>query len=531
MLHKNIYAIRKINPILARRITLPVHSDHIVKKDKKIGYRLHETVYPLQLSTKKIQRFRRVAPQKSEVLLWGCALGDLLDVLLEKGNRVVVWERDPWLLRMLLQRRYFGDFLERGQLQILLGADIVTERERLSTWKQISHPFFATLYRFERSLVQGPHKPIGMLCRGELFIDDVSEILLEMGYALYIWDVEHMSHDEVLYAVVNVKPTFCITINYRYGLAEIVERMQIPLLVWEIDPAMDEIRPTQSTTSHTHIFTWNPKHVARYREAGFQNGYYLPLATNEKRCFPKASRDNISKRFHADVSFVGATLHQSGEHYRDVFLDAYVRWSQKDDGKEKFDALITEQAKDWSHFYVSQLLQTFFPNFYASMQQGDISLEALLGEYLAYQKRRAYVESLDIYDAAIWGDRSWRLCTKNYRGYAGHRLEVVDIYRASHINIDINRIYQPDIVTMRVFDVIASGGFVLAEYSTTLDELFVLGTEIETYRTLDELHEKINYYLCHPQQRRKIVEAGRKKVTAEHTMKRRLHHMLSYISL
>jgi len=102
---------------------------------------------------------------------------------------------------------------------------------------------------------------------------------------------------------------------------------------------------------------------------------------------------------------------------------------------------------------------------------------------VAYLKRRTYVQSLEEYDTAVWGDRSWHLCTGKYRGYAGHRIEVVDIYRASIINIDINRIYQPEIVTMRVFDVIAAGGFVLAEYSSSLKEIFVVGSEIETYRT------------------------------------------------
>ena len=128
----------------------------------------------------------------------------------------------------------------------------------------------------------------------------------------------------------------------------------------------------------------------------------------------------------------------------------------------------------------------------------------------------------------IWGDRRWG-GIPNYRGQAGHLREVVHIYRHSAINIDINRIYQSDIITMRVFDVIASGGFILTEYTPALDDVFDVGVEIATYRTMEELVEKVDYYLAHPQERQKIIDAGRARVLREHTMAHRADRMLSEI--
>lgn len=40
---------------------------------------------------------------------------------------------------------------------------------------------------------------------------------------------------------------------------------------------------------------------------------------------------------------------------------------------------------------------------------------------------------------------------------------------------------------MQIFDIMACGGFVLADYSRELDEIFEIGREVETYRTIDEL--------------------------------------------
>ena len=207
LLQKNIHTLRKLYPTLAKRISWPVESSHIIEKDNKIGYVLHDTPYPISLPRKKIQRFAKHAPYAKDVLLWGCGVGDILDVLLAKQNNIVLWERDPWLLRLLLRRRDFEPFLRSGQLRILLGADIVLERDNLQNHQLMGHPFFSSLYLFEKSIVSKPQAPIVFLCRGELFVNDVGNILKERGYAVYVWDVEHLSHDEVVYGALNAKPS------------------------------------------------------------------------------------------------------------------------------------------------------------------------------------------------------------------------------------------------------------------------------------------------------------------------------------
>ena len=64
-----------------------------------------------------------------------------------------------------------------------------------------------------------------------------------------------------------------------------------------------------------------------------------------------------------------------------------------------------------------------------------------------------------------------------YMGSAGHTYEISKIYYASRINIDISRLYQMDIIPMRIFDIITCGGFVLAEYSREFDEIFKIGRD------------------------------------------------------
>ena len=232
-----------------------------------------------------------------------------------------------------------------------------------------------------------------------------------------------------------------------------------------------------------------------------------------------------TSKYGCSVSFVGASLIDQGQHYRTVFLTSYAQWSGKDDGVHKLEKMMNQQSKDWSTFLIPELLVEFFPKFSVAMADAHVSLSSLLGEWTASLKRREYVQALHHFQPNVWGDRQWS-SFPNYRGQAGHLHEVVHIYRNSEISVDINRIYQPDIVTMRVFDVIASGGFILTEHSPALESLFEVGTEVATYRTLEDLVEKVDYYLNHPEKRRAIVEAGRERVQKEHTMKHRIDRML-----
>ena len=51
----------------------------------------------------------------------------------------------------------------------------------------------------------------------------------------------------------------------------------------------------------------------------------------------------------------------------------------------------------------------------------------------------------------------------------------------------------------------------LHERNPDVLELFEEGKEIECYATVEELVEKIDYYLAHPEERKAIAEAGHRR--------------------
>jgi spore maturation protein CgeB len=92
--------------------------------------------------------------------------------------------------------------------------------------------------------------------------------------------------------------------------------------------------------------------------------------------------------------------------------------------------------------------------------------------------------------------------------------------------VDLGRLYQMDIVTMRVFDVMACGAFVLAERSHDLGSAFDIGVEVDCWATPRELVAKVAHYLEHPRAARELARRGREAVLERHTIQARVAHML-----
>lgn len=86
-----------------------------------------------------------------------------------------------------------------------------------------------------------------------------------------------------------------------------------------------------------------------------------------------------------------------------------------------------------------------------------------------------------------------------------------------------------DDVVMRVFEVMATGSFLLTNWIPTIEELFTDGKHLVLYRSEEEMIEKARYYLDHENERQKIAEAGYQEVMAKHTINHRLQTILKTV--
>lgn len=102
------------------------------------------------------------------------------------------------------------------------------------------------------------------------------------------------------------------------------------------------------------------------------------------------------------------------------------------------------------------------------------------------------------------------------------------VYTRSKINLVLSKLELGDVVHERIFNIGACGGFALAEHRDAIFDLFPEG-EVPTFRTREELLDKVEKYLRSEKERKEISQAAYKRVMQEHTFPIRMEQMLEKI--
>ena len=88
-----------------------------------------------------------------------------------------------------------------------------------------------------------------------------------------------------------------------------------------------------------------------------------------------------------------------------------------------------------------------------------------------------------------------------------------------------------DDINMRVFETLSTGSFILTNWIPTLGELFEDGKHLVTYKTLDEMVEKVKYYLEHDDERERIAQAGYDEFINKHTYAHRVNKIMDIVKV
>jgi hypothetical protein len=523
--HGNLEHVSARDPSLAERLRRAAPGEHLRQTSGKweIRFRRHWVTLETEPRLSDLD-------SKTKTLVLGIGLGQQVDRLLAMDfESVVAWDRDPWMLCVALSQRDWGAAIREGRLRLVLGPDILTIPQGYT--QIVEHGLLRMLYSREIALWKEPARPVALVVNGELFVDDIADALSRRGFSLYTWDTLSLTSEELTYIAKRLSPSFIIGINYQRGLGEACAKLGVPLVIWEIDPALDVLQPCETITEDCHVFTWRKRQVDDWKRAGFVNVKHLPLGANHFRRTPGLVSPNEQRRYGSLVSFVGSSLGDNVDWCKEEFLRLWSRWSGIDDLHEPealIQEILTRHHENPEEYVVAEMLRERFPGF-APDECQPAAPQMLLGELVAHQYRLQVVGALGSFGIHVWGDQGWRNVKDTgavFQGPASHNHDVTRVYRASLINIDVGRRYQRDIVTMRVFDVLACGGFVLAEDCDDLRTLFEPGVHLDTWTTVEELVEKTEWYANRPDKVAQIRKAGHQRLLEAHTIDQRVGVLL-----
>jgi spore maturation protein CgeB len=81
----------------------------------------------------------------------------------------------------------------------------------------------------------------------------------------------------------------------------------------------------------------------------------------------------------------------------------------------------------------------------------------------------------------------------------------------------------------KVFEILACKGFMICDDQKDVRALFEDGKHLVIFKDINDLREKIKYYVGHEQERSRIAGQGFEEVAMKHTYKNRMEQMLEII--
>lgn len=339
------------------------------------------------------------------------------------------------------------------------------------------------------------------------------------------WDVLHVRPEDLGLESISTlvrdhRPSAFVGINHSPELAWAVTRAGIPYISWTVDPLpLERMRVLEGTVCDlVSVFLHRSTQVATFRSLGFAKVEWLPLAAPEHRF------EELGPHLEDPLPpcFVGSSLLDEIALYR----DSTARWGWSAELSLAVEAAL-EPLVDLALANVD--FAGFRPdgadlpaNLRALAQEPPAQVAEALNAWLSVRTRRRRVGGIALESLVVFGDGGWTdIVGDRWKGPLANGRDMTRIYAGSLANIDVPRIHQRDIATLRAFDVAAAGGCLVAEPSADLCRMFQEGREFLAYRDGRELSDVLEHLRRHPDEAKAVGSAARLRAKAQHRLEQR----------
>jgi spore maturation protein CgeB len=365
---------------------------------------------------------------------------------------------------------------------------------------------------------KGPQFRVVIVDSGYLTVSECRRGLEKLGHQTFTIAPGHDFIKRLLTLLVETQPDFLLAVNHlgfdeEGKLTSILTDLKIPFASWYVDsPTYILYGGERNLSPYCAIFCWERSYLRPVEKMGFHSPVFLPLATDPGVFCPGGAPD--SGRFLSSLAFVGDSMER-----------ARRKWEKKVPGSmagaiaaASCDLLLNNRA--------GEIFDLFsVPGKDAMDERARMDIEAALIWKTTQDYRVRLAEALIPLGLVIYGDPGWlRLMGKRgeIRPQVHYFRDLPDVYRGTAVNVNCTSFQMKTAVNQRVFDVPACGGFLLSDYQEDMDSFFDVGNEAVCYNSIEEAASLAAHYLANEAERKRIAEAGRKRVLAEHTYEKRM---------
>lgn len=326
-----------------------------------------------------------------------------------------------------------------------------------------------------------------------------------------------------------------ITVNYFPIISNECQRRNIRYVSWCCDSPISTMYNESVFNEVNTIFTFDKWNQIEFEDKGAPV-YYLPLCADTERVDRIIEeRKELKEKFSHDVVFIGSMYNKN------LYDEVYDNFTDYEKGY--FDAALKMQVQVYGDYLLDEVLDAKMMtdiNRHFILAKSDKSFQDLsltfsttvLSYKIAQLERQQVLAKLaekfnvDIYT----DDDKYEYARVNKHGTVDYWDEAPVIYRNSKINLNLTLRSIRTGIPLRVWDILAAGGFCLTNYQPELLMYFENGKDLVIFESIDDLEKKIAYYLSHEEERKAIAENGYNKVKLLHQYRNRFDEMKKYIS-
>ncbi|MBD3267607.1 glycosyltransferase [bacterium] len=325
------------------------------------------------------------------------------------------------------------------------------------------------------------------------------------------------------------QPDMMLSLNHSSDYtASFAKPVPIPRLVWFVD------HPRRTVHVPFHPHDWAiavaESFFAEVRQRGGR-----PLGEVPAACSGSMEKPPLSPQWKHDVSYVGSVVDctpilQNLDGAARTWVDDVVEQLLAEPEKDLETIIQETRLAAKTRKSIVQQLPAFFSKA-AYMRE-----EALLSYFLyveANARRRIRLMSkLECRGhVGIYGPKDWLALLPErlhscFQGPIQGTRELIDLYQNCKVTLSINSLQGFRFINPRVFEVPASGGFLLTEYVPGLETFFDKEKELPWFTTPEEMNEQIALSLKDEGERLAMISRMQRKLKAEHTFKHRAQLVL-----
>lgn len=326
------------------------------------------------------------------------------------------------------------------------------------------------------------------------------------------------------------------SVNYFSRLSDACMLATRKYAAWTVDSPMISMYHKSVFNPCNYLFIFDKFCYLQFKQMGVKNIFYLPLAADAKRIEFLIEQTPVSdlKKFESDISFVGGMYHKNSydaiydslPDYLKGYFDAVMQAQLDIFGENIFDRLLSvdilQKLSDCVQFQNE-------PDSFSDLKL--IFTNTFLGFKMAQIER---IECLNMlaknFNVDLYTDKSHdALHNINIRGTVDYNIDMPKVFNQSKINMNFTIRNIRSGLPLRIWDILAAGGFLLTNFQAEIPYFFENQKDIVYYENLYDMQKKAEYYLAHDDERMMIAANGHKKVNEFHSYHQRIAAILSAI--